>query len=106
MCAIAPTFSGYWLGQSRACGKVAQKRRQDHKCAHSRTVEIADPGCEPPRVRSRRGLTILPDDEAKTGRYVIPGGAGPAVPELDLTLAAMGRRYRTVAVRLAVARME
>lgn len=57
-------------------------------------------------VRSRHGLTILPDDEAKPGRYVIPGGVGPAVPQLDLALAAMGRRYGPTAVRLAVAGME
>jgi hypothetical protein len=34
------------------------------------------------------------------GRHVIPGGDGPAVPQLDATLAAMGR-YGPTAVRLA-----
>ncbi len=68
------------------------------------TVVTTHPGLA--AVRSRHGLTILPDDEAKAGRYVIPGGAGPAVPQLDMALAAMDQRYGAMAVRLAVAGME
>lgn len=52
-------------------------------------------------VTSRHGLIILPDAEPKTGRYQIPGDAGPAAPQLDQALAAMGRRYGPFAVRLA-----
>jgi transcriptional regulator GlxA family with amidase domain len=68
------------------------------------TVATTHAGRAP--VRSQRGLTILADDEAKAGRYVIPGGTGPAVPQLDLTLDAMGRRYGATAVRMAVMGME
>ena len=52
-------------------------------------------------VVSRHGLTILPDAEPVAGRYRIPGDAGPAAPQLDQALAAMGRRYGPFAVRLA-----
>lgn len=68
------------------------------------TVVTTHPGRT--AVRSRHGLTILPDDEAKKGRYVIPGGDGPAVPQLDAAIAAMGRRYGPTAVRMAVIGME
>jgi putative intracellular protease/amidase len=57
-------------------------------------------------VRSRHGLTILPDAEAQRGRYVIPGGPGAALPQLDATIAEMGRRYGPVAVRLATIGLE
>lgn len=57
-------------------------------------------------VRSRHGLTLLPDDEAKAGRYVIPGDDRPAAAQLDAALAAMGRRYGPNAVRMAVVGME
>lgn len=62
-------------------------------------VVTTRPGRAP--VRSRHGLTLLPDAEPRAGRYVIPGGAGPAAPQLDQALAAMGRRYGPFAVRLA-----
>jgi transcriptional regulator GlxA family with amidase domain len=52
-------------------------------------------------VRSRHGLVILPDAIARPGRYVIPGDAGPAAPQLDVALTAMDRRYGPMAVRLA-----
>jgi transcriptional regulator GlxA family with amidase domain len=57
-------------------------------------------------VRSRHGLQILPDAVAQPGRYVIPGGAGPAAPQLDVALAAMQRRYGPMAVRLATIGLE
>jgi putative intracellular protease/amidase len=57
-------------------------------------------------VRSRHGLTLLPDDEAKAGRHVIPGDDRPAVAQLDAALAAMGRRYGPRAVRMATVGME
>ena len=62
-------------------------------------VVTTRPGRAP--VRSRHGLTILPDAEPRAGRYLIPGDAGPAAPQLDQALAAMGRRYGPFAVRLA-----
>ncbi len=52
-------------------------------------------------VRSRHGLTILPDEQPQAGRYVIPGGVGPAMPQLEAAMASMGERYGPVAVRLA-----
>ncbi|UTP38246.1 DJ-1/PfpI family protein [Phenylobacterium sp. LH3H17] len=57
-------------------------------------------------VRSRRGLTILPDAEARNGRYVIPGNAGPAAPQLDMAISVMGKRYGPAAVRLATIGLE
>lgn len=57
-------------------------------------------------TRSRHGLTILPDAEPKAGRYVIPGGAAPAVAQLEEALAVMGRRYGPFAVRMARLGME
>ena len=57
-------------------------------------------------VRSRHGLVILPDAVAQPGRFVIPGGAGPAAPQLDAALAAMQRRYGPMAVRLATIGLE
>jgi len=52
-------------------------------------------------VRSRHGLTILPDDQPQPGRYVIPGGVGPAMPQLEAAMASMGERYGPAEVRLA-----
>jgi len=49
---------------------------------------------------------ILPDAVAQPGRFVIPGGAGPAAPQLDAALAAMQRRYGPMAVRLATIGLE
>jgi hypothetical protein len=57
-------------------------------------------------VRSRNGLAIVPDGVARPGRYVIPGSAGPAAPQLDTALAEMGRRYGPAAVRLALLGLE
>lgn len=57
-------------------------------------------------VRSRRGLTILPDAEARKGRYVIAGDAGPAMPQLDRAISEMGKRYGPAAVRLAAIGLE
>ncbi|MDO8378003.1 DJ-1/PfpI family protein [Phenylobacterium sp.] len=52
-------------------------------------------------VRSRRGLTILPDAAPRPGRYVLPVQSGPAAAQIDGNLAAMGRRYGPQAARLA-----
>lgn len=52
-------------------------------------------------VRSRHGLTLLPDAEAQKGGRVIPGRPMAAGPQLDATIADMGRRYGSGAVRLA-----
>lgn len=52
-------------------------------------------------VRSRHGLVILPDQEPKAGRTVIPAYAGPPAPQLDAALADLGRRYGPATARLA-----
>lgn len=52
-------------------------------------------------VRSRHGLTILPDAEPKAGRYLMPVQPGPPGAQIDANLAAMGRRYGPEAARLA-----
>jgi hypothetical protein len=57
-------------------------------------------------VRSRHGLIILPDAEAKVGSHVVAAATLPAVPALDETLAQMGSRYGPSATRFAVLAME
>jgi transcriptional regulator GlxA family with amidase domain len=52
-------------------------------------------------VRSRHGLVILPDQDPKPGRRVIPAHAGPAAEQLDASLADLGRSYGPATVRLA-----
>jgi hypothetical protein len=52
-------------------------------------------------VRSRHGLTILPDAEGRKGGRLMPGRPLAAGPQLDAVLADMGRRYGSGAVRLA-----
>jgi transcriptional regulator GlxA family with amidase domain len=85
--------------------EVALALRADAWARSYRTKVVTTyPGGAP--VRSRHGLVILPDAVAQPGRYVIPGGAGPAAPQLDATLAAMQRRYGPMAVRLATIGLE
>lgn len=57
-------------------------------------------------VRSRRGLTILPDSPHKDGVTVLPTPTGGAATVLDSTLAEMGRRYGSATARLAWLGME
>jgi len=57
-------------------------------------------------VRSRHGLTILPDAEAEKGGRVMPGQPMAAGPQLDAAIADMGRRYGRGAVRLAKIALE
>jgi putative intracellular protease/amidase len=57
-------------------------------------------------VRSRHGLVILPDAEAKAGSHVVEAATLPAVPALEATLAEMGRRYGAGVIRFAVLAME
>jgi transcriptional regulator GlxA family with amidase domain len=57
-------------------------------------------------VRSRHGLIILPDAEGKAGSHVVEAATLPAVPELEATLAEMGSRYGSGAIRFAVLGME
>ncbi|CAN5797191.1 DJ-1/PfpI family protein [soil metagenome] len=52
-------------------------------------------------VRSRHGLTILPDAEPRAGRYLMPVQPGPPGAQIDANLAAMGERYGPEAARLA-----
>lgn len=52
-------------------------------------------------VRSRHGLTILPDAEPQAGRYVLPVQPGPPAAQVGANLAAMGKRYGPEAARLA-----
>jgi transcriptional regulator GlxA family with amidase domain len=57
-------------------------------------------------VVSRHGLTILPDESPKPGRYVLPVDFRPAVPQLDTAISEMARRYGPFEVRMAVVGME
>jgi putative intracellular protease/amidase len=57
-------------------------------------------------VRSRHGLSIIPDAEARPGSHVIAAGLLPAVPQLEATFAEMGRRYGEGVIRLATMAME
>ena len=57
-------------------------------------------------IRSRHGLVIVPDAEAKPGSHVVEAAMLPAVPELEATLAEMGRRYGNGVIRFAVLAME
>ena len=57
-------------------------------------------------VRSRHGLVIVPDAEAKPGSHVVEAATLPAVPELEATLSEMGRRYGAGVIRFAVLAME
>lgn len=68
------------------------------------TVVTTHAGLTP--IRSRHGLVILPDSEAKPGHYIIPGGDAPAVPQLDAAITEMGRRYGPTAMRLAMIGLE
>ena len=57
-------------------------------------------------VRSRHGLTLLPDAPARPGRYLIPGDDGPAAPQLDTAIVQIGLRYGPAAARLSTLGME
>lgn len=57
-------------------------------------------------VRSRHGLVIMADAESKPGSHVVEAATLPAVPELEATLAEMGRRYGSGVIRFAVLAME
>jgi putative intracellular protease/amidase len=68
------------------------------------TVVTTNVGRAP--VRSRHGLVILPDAEARPGSHVIEPVSLPAVPQFAATLAEMGRRYGVGIIRLATLGME
>jgi putative intracellular protease/amidase len=68
------------------------------------TVVTTNVGRAP--VRSRHGLIILPDAEARPGSHVIAPGSLRAVPQFAATLAEMGRRYGVGVIRLATLGME
>lgn len=57
-------------------------------------------------VRSRHGLTILPDAVAQRGGRLMPGRPMAAGAQLDATIAEMRRRYGSGAVRLATIGLE
>lgn len=57
-------------------------------------------------VRSRHGLVILPDAEAKPGNHKVQAATLPAVPQLEATFADMGRRYGPGVIRFAILAME
>jgi hypothetical protein len=57
-------------------------------------------------VRSRHGLIIMADAESKPGNHVVEAATLPAVPELEATLAQMGRRYGSGVIRFAILGME
>lgn len=52
-------------------------------------------------VRSRHGLTLVPEAAAQKGGRLMPGQPIAAGPQLDAAIADMGRRYGSGAVRLA-----
>ena len=68
------------------------------------TVVTTHPGRVP--VTSRHGLVILPDAEARPGRYVLRDSRKPPAVQLDEALAEMGQRYGPGATRLATLGME
>lgn len=68
------------------------------------TVVTTNPDRAP--VRSRHGLVILPDAEARPDSHVLAPSRLPAVPQLEATFAEMGRRYGAGAIRLATLGME
>lgn len=57
-------------------------------------------------VHSRHGLSIIPDAEPRPGSHVVIAGSLPAMPQLEATLAEMGRRYGAGVIRLAILAME
>ena len=57
-------------------------------------------------VRSRHGLVIMPDAEAKPGNHVVEAATLPAVPAFEATLGEMGTRYGASVIRFAVLAME
>lgn len=57
-------------------------------------------------VRSRHGLVIVPDAEARPGSHVVEASSLPAIPQFAATLADMGRRYGVGVIRLATLGME
>jgi transcriptional regulator GlxA family with amidase domain len=57
-------------------------------------------------VRSRHGLTILPDAEPRDGGRLMPAQQGAAVSQLDATIVEIGRRYGPGAMRLAKIALE
>jgi hypothetical protein len=52
-------------------------------------------------VRSRHGLTLVPEAAAQKRGRVMPGRPMAAGPQLDAAIIDMGRRYGSGAVRLA-----
>jgi transcriptional regulator GlxA family with amidase domain len=52
-------------------------------------------------VRTRHGMTILPDERPKAGRHVVAAAEGPAAAQLDASLSQIGARYGMSAVRIA-----
>ena len=57
-------------------------------------------------VVSEHGLVILPEEQPRPGRFVIPVGAGPTADRLDDAIEAMGRRYGPLGRRLAISGLE
>lgn len=57
-------------------------------------------------VVSEHGLIILPADQPRPGRFVIPTEAGTTASRLDGAIEAMGRRYGPLGRRLAVSGLE
>jgi transcriptional regulator GlxA family with amidase domain len=57
-------------------------------------------------VRSRHGLTIVPDAEPQKRRYMLVDDGAPAVAQLDAAISEMGKRYGPAAARLATIGLE
>ncbi|CAN5313290.1 DJ-1/PfpI family protein [soil metagenome] len=57
-------------------------------------------------VVTEHGLVVLPGDQPRPGRFVIPAETGSTVMHLDRAIDTMGRRYGPLARRLAVSGLE
>lgn len=69
--------------------------------ARSYRVKVVATAPDQTPVLTARGLRLVPDGPAKTGRYRLPQTAGPSAAELDRALAAMRARYGEDSERLA-----
>jgi transcriptional regulator GlxA family with amidase domain len=80
--------------------EVALALRMD-AWGRSYRTKVVTTGANLKPVRSRQGMTILPDAVARKGGRIMPGGTLAAGPQLDSTMIDIGRRYGSGAVRLA-----
>lgn len=109
---VAATLLAFWTHETveapvhDGSDEIALALRTDAWARSLRaTVVTTHAGLGP--VRSRRGLTILPDAEPGAGRrYVLQATDGRAGDQLKTTLAGMTRRYGSNAARFAALTLE